>query len=68
MFALFLVESLLTDTGYGWVGAVSPTRYYDVNDILIRGQYDLVAVGILLGATVGLVGLAALLFSRTDVR
>lgn len=68
VFALFLIESLVADTGYGWVGAVSPTHYYDVNDILIRGQYDLVAAGILLGAAVGLVWLAAMLFARTDVR
>lgn len=68
VFALFLVESLLTDTDLDWLGAVSPTRYYQVNDILIRGQYDYVAAGILLAATVGLFGLAAVLFTRKDVR
>lgn len=68
VFALYLVESLLTDTDYEWVGAVSPTRYYQVNDILIRGEYGYVSAGILLAATVGLVGLAAVLFSRKDIR
>ncbi|MDZ7700952.1 MAG: ABC transporter permease subunit [Halobacteriales archaeon] len=68
VFALFLVESLLTDTDLEAVGAVSPTRYYDVNAILIRGQYDLVSAGVLLAATVGLVALAAVLFTRKDVR
>ncbi len=68
VFALFLVESLLTDIDYEWVGAISPTRYYDVNDILIRGQYDLVSAAILLAATVALFGLAAVLFTRKDVR
>lgn len=68
VFALFLFESLLTDTDYGWLGAVSPTRYYHVNDILIRGQYDYVSAGILLAATAVLVGIAAVLFTRKDVR
>ncbi|MFB6359945.1 MAG: ABC transporter permease subunit [Halobacteriales archaeon] len=68
VFALFLVESLLTDTDLEWVGALSPTRYYPVNDILIRGQYDYVSAGILLAATVGLFGLAAVLFTWKDIR
>lgn len=68
VFALFLVESLLVDTDYEAVGYLSPTRYYDVNAILIEGQYDYLAAGVLLAATVVLVGLAAVLFSRKDVR
>lgn len=68
VFALFLVESLLTDTDYAWLGGISPTRYYAVNDILIRGQYDLVDGGVLVVATVVLVGLATVLFSRKDIR
>ena len=68
VFGLFLVESLLTGTEYGWVGAISPTRWYHVNDVLIRGQYDYASAGILLGATLVLVGLAAVLFARKDIR
>lgn len=68
VFALFLVESLLADTDLAWLGAVSPTRYYRVNDILIRGQYDYLSAGILLATTVVLVGLAAVLFARKDIR
>lgn len=68
VFALFLVESLVTDTDLEAVGAVSPTRYYDVNAILIRGQYDLVSAAVLLVAGAVLVGVAAALFSRKDVR
>lgn len=68
VFGLFLFESLLTDTDYEWVGAISPTRYFPVNDILIRGQYDYVSAAILLGATAVLVGLAAVLFTRKDIR
>ncbi|NIS37068.1 MAG: ABC transporter permease subunit, partial [Actinobacteria bacterium] len=62
VFGLFLLESLVADTDLEWAGAASPTRYYPVNDILIRGQYDYVSAGILLGATVVLVALAALAF------
>ncbi len=68
VFALFLVESLLTDTDYESVGAVSPTRYYDVNAILVQGEYDLVAAGVLVAATVVLLALAAVLFGRKDIR
>lgn len=68
VFALFLVESLLADTAYAWAGAVSPTRYYDVNEVLVRGQYDYASAGVLLAATVVLVGVAAVLFGRKDVR
>lgn len=68
VFALFLVESLLTDTEYEVVGALSPTRYYDVNAILVQGEYDLISAGVLLVATAMLVGLAALLFTRKDIR
>ena len=68
VFGLFLFESLLTDTDLEWLGGVSPTRYYDVNAVLIRGQYDYGSAGILVVATVALVGLAAVLFARKDVR
>lgn len=68
VFGLFLVESLLTDTPYEEVGYVSPTRYYDVNAILVGGEYDLAAAGVLLGATVVLVTVASFLFARRDIR
>lgn len=68
VFGLFLVESLLTDTDYEWAGYVSPTRYYDVNEILVGREYDLVAVGVLLAATAVLLAIAALIFGRKDVR
>lgn len=68
VFGLFLVESLLTDTDLEALGAASPSRYYDVNAILVGGEYDIVAAGILLGATMVLVGLAVALFTRKDIR
>lgn len=68
VFGLFLLESLLSGTEYSELGAVSPTRYYDVNAILVQGQYDLIAAGVLGAATVGLLAIAALLFTRKDLR
>ncbi|MFB6141415.1 MAG: ABC transporter permease [Halosimplex sp.] len=64
---LFFAESLLSDTDYGWVGAVSPTRYLDPNAVLIDGEYALVDGLVLAAAAVALVALAVALFRRKDV-
>ena len=68
VFALFLLESLLSGTAYEEAGYLAPTRYYDVNDILVRGQYDYVSAGVLVGATLVLLVVAAAVFSRRDIR
>lgn len=68
VFGLFLLDSVVASTEFEWIGGVSPTRYYDVNDILIRGQYDYVSAGILLAATAVLVAVAAVAFTRKDIR
>lgn len=68
VFGLFLFESLLTDTDYGWLGGISPTRYYPINDILIRGQYDYASAAVLLAGTAVLVAVAAVAFTRKDIR
>jgi ABC-2 type transport system permease protein len=67
LFALFLVESLVTDTDYEWLGAISPTHYLDPNAVLIRSEYDLLGGLILLVAAVALVGVALAWFQRKDV-
>lgn len=67
LFALFLVESLVTDTDYEWLGAISPTRYLDPNAVLINGEYDLLGGVILLVGAVVLVGVAVVWFQRKDV-
>lgn len=66
-FALFLVESMVTGTDFEWVGAISPTRYIDPNDVLIRSEYDILGGVILLVAAVVLVGVALAWFQRKDV-
>ena len=68
VFSLYLLESLLTGTAYEEVGYLAPTRYYDVNDILVRGQYDYVAAGVLVAATLVLLAVAAAVFARRDIR
>lgn len=66
-FGLFLIESLVADTDYEVVGVVAPARYYDPNEILLEGTYDLVGVGILLVMTVVLLGASVLWFRERDV-
>lgn len=66
-FALYLVESVLDGTDYEAVGAVAPMRYYDPNEVLLEGTYDLVAAGVLVAATVALVAVSAAWFERTDI-
>jgi ABC-2 type transport system permease protein len=66
VFARFLIESMLIDTYFEGLGAISPTSYYDVDAILIRSGSDFVGTGILLDATV-VGGLATLLFTRKAI-
>ncbi|MHB9286168.1 ABC transporter permease subunit [Halobacteriales archaeon Cl-PHB] len=68
VFGLFLLESLSATTDYDWVGAVSPTRYYDPTGVLVMGEYDLTGALILFVAATVLVGLAVELFRRMDVQ
>lgn len=66
-FALYLVESLLRETDYAAIGAISPMRYYDPNGVLIDGTYDLVGVAVLVVATLGLLVASQAWFTRRDV-
>ncbi|SEW25964.1 ABC-2 type transport system permease protein [Halobacterium jilantaiense] len=67
VFALFLLESLLTSTDYAWVGAVAPMRYFDPTAILVDGIYDVAGAAILAVGTVVLVAVSQLYFRQTDV-
>jgi ABC-2 type transport system permease protein len=67
VFGLFLLDSLATSTDYGWIGAVSPTRYFAPTAILTRSEYDLVGAVVLLVLAAGLLLLARELFRREDV-
>ncbi|AGB17478.1 hypothetical protein Halru_2908 [Halovivax ruber XH-70] len=67
IFGLYMLESLLEGTDYEAVGAISPTRYFDPNAILLDAEYDLVGAGILVAGTLVLVVVSQLWFRRRDV-
>lgn len=67
LFGLYLLESVVAGTDFGWVGNVVPMHYLDPTAILLNGEYDVVAAGILLGATIALVGASQARFARKDV-
>lgn len=66
-FTLFLLESLVDGTDYEAVGAIAPARYYDPNEILIDGTYDLVGAGVLVGMTLVCVVASQLWFRYKDI-
>jgi ABC-2 type transport system permease protein len=68
VFSLFLVETLVTNTDWAWVGAVAPMRYFDPTAILVDGVYDLAGASILAAAAVALVAASQWHFSRRDVQ
>jgi len=67
VFALFLVESVVSDTDYSAVGAVAPMRYYDPAAVLVDGQYDVAGAVLLFAAAVALVVASQLWFRRKDL-
>ena len=67
LFVLFVLEAVATDTDYEWLGALSPTRYYDPAEILVEESYDLAGAAILLTATVLLLVASRVVFERVDV-
>jgi ABC-2 type transport system permease protein len=67
VFGLFLVESLVADTDFEPLGAISPARYVDPNAILVDGSYDVAGAAILLVAAAALVAASARWFARRDV-
>ncbi len=68
VFVLFLVESVSASSeGFEWIGYASPTSYYDPTAILVEGSYDLAGAAVLLVATVVLIFLARMRFSRADI-
>ncbi|MFB6121442.1 MAG: ABC transporter permease subunit [Halobacteriaceae archaeon] len=66
-FGSYLVESLLSGTDYAVLGAVAPMRYFDPNDVLLEGTYDLADAAVLLGMTAVLVLASQAWFVRRDV-
>jgi ABC-2 type transport system permease protein len=67
VFALFLVDSLVTGTDFEWLGSLSPSRFYDPSAILVEGEYDLLGALVLAEAAVLLLVLSLLVFQRRDL-
>lgn len=67
VFSLYMVEALVTGTDFDWLGIASPSRYFDTNDILVEGTYDLVGAAILLEASALLLVASLLVFQRRDI-
>ncbi|MFC4543004.1 ABC transporter permease subunit [Halosolutus amylolyticus] len=68
VFALWLVEAVSRlDPAFEWIGALTPSRYYDETAILVREEYAFLDAGILTVAFLALVGLAVLIFTRRDI-
>lgn len=66
-FFLFLFESLVDGTDYEILGAISPMRYFEPNEILLDSSYDVLGIGVLLGMTAVFVLLSQFIFTRKDV-
>ena len=67
VFVGWLFESVISTTDYGWLGGLSPMRYFDPPAILIDGTYDLPGAAILLAGAVLLVVLSDVWFRRQDL-
>ncbi len=55
------------DPDYEWVGAFTPSRYYDETAILVHEEYAFVDAGILLAAFLVLLAIAVVIFVRRDI-
>lgn len=66
-FGVYLVESLLRGTDYEALGVIAPMRYFDPNEVLIDGTYDLVGAAVLFGMTAVLLVVSQVWFVRRDI-
>ncbi|MEF8772762.1 ABC transporter permease [Halodesulfurarchaeum sp.] len=67
LFGLFTLETVTVNTDIEWLGALSPTRYYDPAAIIVDGEYDIAGALVLLATTLLLVIASAEWFRRRDV-
>ena len=67
IFGLFLLDTVSESADAGWLGAASPTRYYDPTAILVSSEYDLAGAAILLAGTIALVAVSAWWFRQKDI-
>lgn len=68
VFMLWLVESAVgAAEDFAWIQNISPTHYYSPTPVLIDGSYELMDVGILIAAFLGLTIVSQVLFQRRDI-
>ena len=67
LFGLFLLESVVIGTDFEVIGNLAPMHYLNPTAILLNSEYDLVAAGILLAATIVLILASQVWFARKDV-
>lgn len=67
LFGLFTLDVVTIDSDLEWIGALSPTRYYDPTEIIVQSQYDLAGGLILLAAAMALLIASAEWFRRRDL-
>lgn len=67
VFTAWFLESVLGSTDYEAYGAVFPNRYFDPPSVLVNSTYDLLGAGLLLAATLVVLGFAHVWFDRGDL-
>lgn len=67
VFALWVFESVIGTTDAAWLGFISPVRHFEPHEILVAQRYDLAGAGLLLAASVVVLGVAQIWFARRDV-
>lgn len=66
-FGLYLFDTVLSTTDYGWVGAVSPTRYYRADRLFVESAAQPAEAAVLLGMTAALLAVSVAVFRRRDL-
>jgi ABC-2 type transport system permease protein len=67
VFGLFLLDTVTVGTDFEWLGALSPTRYFEPVEVLVDGTYDVVGALLLLAAALALLLASELLFRTRDI-
>lgn len=65
--AMWISGAFVTRTGLEWLSALTPMHYFDPPAILIDGSYDVTGAAILLVATVVLLIISHVIFTREDI-
>lgn len=68
VFVLWFVDGITRlSPDFEWIGAITPSRYYDPTAILVREEYAVVDALVLLVVFIALVAIATVLFVRRDI-